>query len=178
MTYKYNQNRRYHFEKKPNKSRDWPSYNKALKRCRDITVWLSSGAIEAWYEKERVYDGTGATQLYTDLAIFTVHKIRQVFKLSLRQCEGFINLLFSMMKINLRYPSYSAMSKRLKTLNLKCPFYRIAHMHGNDIKAIAIGSSGLKCYGQDEWCAENYSSNHKKMPAFIKEMFFFATVIF
>jgi hypothetical protein len=123
---------------------------------------LSSDAIEPWYEKERVYDGTGAPQLYTDLAVLTVHEIRQVFKLPLRQCEGFVNSLFSLMKINLRCPSYSAMSKRLKTLNLTRPFYTKAHPEAHSIKAIAIDSSGLKCYGQDEWCEENYPSKRKK----------------
>ena len=162
MPYKYNQTRRHHFEKKPNNNRDWTSYNNALKKRGDITVWLSNDAIESWYEKERVYDGTGAPQLYSNLAILTVHEIRQVFKLPLRQCEGFINSLFAMMKIDLRCPSYSAMSKRLKALNLQCPFYRKAHMHCNDIKALAIDSSGLKCYGQDEWCEENYPSSRKK----------------
>ena len=43
--------------------------------------------IEHWYEAERIYDGTGAPNLYSDMMIFVVHEIRQVFKLPLRQCN-------------------------------------------------------------------------------------------
>lgn len=162
MPYKYNQNRRHHIPKSSSQNRDWAAYNKALKQRGDITVWLSVDAIEAWYETERVYDGTGAPQLYTNMAILTAHKIRQIFKLPLRQCEGFINSLFKLLKVDLNCPSFSALSKRLKKLNLTRPFYTKAHSEHNSIKAIAIDSSGLKCYGQDEWCEENYPSNLKK----------------
>jgi hypothetical protein len=86
------------------------SYNKALKqRGGDITVWLSPDAIDAWYETKRVYDGTGAPQLYTDMAILTAHEIRQVFKLPLRQCEGFVNSLLKLLKVDLNYPCFSAL---------------------------------------------------------------------
>ncbi len=54
------------------------------------------------------------------------------------------------------------MSKRLKTLGLKQPAYRLAHAKGCDIKMIAIDSSGLKCYGQDEWVREKYGEISEK----------------
>lgn len=79
-----------------------------------MTIWLSDDVIDQWYEKDRIYDGTGTPNLYSDMVILTVDKIRQVFKLPLRQCEGFINSLFKLMNINLPCPSYSVMSKRLK----------------------------------------------------------------
>lgn len=62
----------------------------------------------------------------------TVHEIRQVFKLPLRQCEGFVNALFKMMNLDLRSPSFSTLSKRLKTLVLKQPVYRLAHRNSCD----------------------------------------------
>jgi hypothetical protein len=55
-----------------------------------------------WYEKDRIYDGTGPPNLYNDMAILTVHEIRQVFKLPLRQCEGLVNSLFRLLNINLK----------------------------------------------------------------------------
>ena len=96
------------------------------------------------------------------MAIVTVHEIRQIFKLPLRQCEGFVNALFKMMNLNLRSPSFSTLSKRLKTLGLKQPVYRLAHAKGTGIKVIAIDSSGLKCYGQDEWVREKYGEISEK----------------
>lgn len=77
------------------------------------------------------------------MAIFTVHEIRQVFKLPLRQCEGFVNSLFKLMKIDLKCPGYSVLSKRLNKLNLNRPFYRNSYYDIKNIKSIAIDSSGL-----------------------------------
>ena len=92
----------------------------------------------------------------------TVHEICQIFKLPLRQCQGFVNALFKMMKLDLRSPSFSTLSKRLKTLCLKQPVSRLAHRNGCDVKMIAIDPSGLKCYGQDEWVREKYGEISEK----------------
>ena len=142
--------------------RDWSDYNKKMKMRGDITLWLSSDVIEQWTIADRQYDGTGTPLLFSDMAILTVHEIRQVFRLPLRQCEGFVNALFKMMDLDLRSPSFSTLSKRLKTLGLKQPAYRLAHAKGTDIKMIAIDSSGLKCYGQDEWVREKYGEISEK----------------
>lgn len=101
-----------------------------------MTIWLSQDVINNWYEQDRVYDGTGTPQLYSDMATLTVHEIRQVFKLPLRQCEGFVNSLFKLMNINLQCLSFSVMLKRLKKLNLKQPFYRKSHVNFKEIKVI------------------------------------------
>jgi hypothetical protein len=142
--------------------RDWSDYNKKMKMRGDITIWLSPDVIDQWAITDRQYDGSGTPLLFSDMAIMTVHEIRQVFKLPLRQCEGFVNALFKMMSIDLRSPSFSTLSKRLKTLGFKQPVYRLAHAKGCDIKMIAIDSSGLKCYGQDEWVREKYGEISEK----------------
>src|SRR5579862_8624371 len=127
MPFKYNQYHQQYIKKYITHARDWENYNKSLKRRGDITIWLSEDVIENWYEKNRIYDGTGTPFLYSDMAIFTIHEIRQVFKLPLIQCEVFVNSLFKLMKIDLHCPDYSVLSKRLKKLNLNRPFYRNAH---------------------------------------------------
>jgi len=121
-----------------------------------ITIWLSPDVIDQCTIADRQYDRTGTPLLFSDMAIITVHEMRQIFKLPLRQYEGFVNALFKMMNLNLRSPSFSTLSKRLKILWLKQSVYRLAHRNGCDIKMIAIDSSGLKCYGQDEWVLEKY----------------------
>ena len=83
--------------------------------------WLSEEAISLWYEKDRVYDGTGAPKRFSDFAIITCHEIRQVYRLPLRQTEGFINSLFQIMNIPLVCPDFSCLSKRLGKLGIKVP---------------------------------------------------------
>jgi hypothetical protein len=92
----------------------------------------------------------------------TVHEIRQVFRLPFRQCEGFVNALFKMLQLGLRSPNFSTLSKRLKTVGLKQSVYRLAHTKGTDVKMIAIDSSGLKCYRQDEWVRGKYGEISEK----------------
>lgn len=162
MPFKYNQSRQHHVKKYATHGLNWKPYNVSLKKRGDITIWLSQDVVNEWYVKDRVYDGTGTPNLYSDMAILTVHEIRQVFKLPLRQCEGFVNSLFKLMKIDLQSPSYSVLSKRLNKLNLNRPFYRKAHYDLKNIRLIAIDSSGLKCFGYEEWHIKKYKMIEKK----------------
>ena len=141
---------------------NWSEYNEALKRRGDIEIWLSLAVIDNWYNEDRKYDGTGAPELYTKLAITTCHEIRKVFRLPLRQTEGFINSLFRMKGLNIRCPSYSELSKRLKMLHIKCPKYCRKDVPEKDIVSIAIDSTGLKRFGRDEWHQEKYNISGKR----------------
>jgi hypothetical protein len=66
------------------------------------------------------------------------------------------------MNLNLHCPSYSVLSKRLKKLNLNRLFYRNTYIDLNNINSIAIDSSGLKCFGYEEWHLEKYKIIEKK----------------
>lgn len=129
--------------------------------CGNITVWLSDEAISQWYEIDRVYDGTGAPRLYTDFAIVTSHEIRLVYKLPLRQCQGFIDSLFQLMHIPLSCPDFSVLSKRLAELNIEAPRYQNEDKPDDDTHAIAIDSTGLKRFGRGEWHQEKYELSSK-----------------
>lgn len=123
---------------------------------------MSEDAIAQWYEPKRVFDGTGSSKLYSDLAILTCHELRQVFKLPLRQCQGFVDSLFHMMNIPLQSPNYSVLSRRLSQLGLKVPFYRNSHKHSQAVFAIAIDSTGLSCFSENQWQAKQCSEKTKK----------------
>jgi Transposase DDE domain len=69
---------------------NWSDYNASLKRRGDIEVWLSQDLLDAWYYEERIYEGYGSSKYYTDAAIITCHELRQVYKLPLKQAQGFI----------------------------------------------------------------------------------------
>jgi len=148
---------------KPQKYRvqNWSQYNDALRKRGSIEVWLSEEVIEQWYVKDRIYDGTGAPDVYSDLAILTCHEIRKVYRLPLRQSQGFIDSLFRLQKLPLSSPDFSTLSKRLKKLNLKAPRYRKTDKP-EDIAAIAIDSTGLKRFGRDEWHQEKHKISGKR----------------
>lgn len=161
MPNKYPKKKGWNVPKQKYKLTNWSDYNEALRRRGDITVWLSEEAIAQWYAKDRVYDGTGTPILYTDFAIIICHEIRQVYRLPLRQTEGFINSLFRLLDLPLSCPDYTVLSKRLRELNIKVPRYRKTDQPVDGVHAIAIDSTGLKRFGRGEWHQEKYELSNK-----------------
>ncbi len=162
MPNKYPNKKGWKLPKQKYKVSNWSEYNNSLRNRGDIEVWISDDAINSWYEKDRVYDGNGAPKTFTDLAIITCHEIRQVFKLALRQCQGFIDSIFKLKNIKLKSPDFSCLSKRLATLNIKVPRYRKTDKPDDDVAAIAIDSSGLKRFGRGEWHQEKHKVSAKR----------------
>ncbi len=81
-----------------------------MRRRGQIDIWFEDGVLNSWYEADQVYDGTGSPKVFSDFAIITCHEIRQVFKLPLRQCQGFIDSLFQLKRWDLNCPDYSFLS--------------------------------------------------------------------
>ncbi len=148
MPNKYAKKKGWNLPKQKYKVSNWSEYNNALRARGDITVWLSEDIAEKWYEPDRVYDGTGTPKLFTDFAILTCHEIRQVYRLPLRQCEGFINSLFKALGVSLVCPDYTTLSKRLKALKISSPKYKKYDRADESVHAIAIDSTGLKRFGR------------------------------
>ena len=96
---------------------NWRDYEQGLKSRGDITLWISDEAIDQWDQNE--YKGRGRPNKYSSLAIETVLFIRLLFKLPLRQTEGFISSLFQLMNLDLEVPDHSTLSRRSQTLNPK-----------------------------------------------------------
>jgi len=162
MPTKYPYKKGWKTPKQKYKVRNGSDYNDAL-RCRGrIDVWLSDDVINAWYEEDRTYDGNGAPKTFTDFAIITCHEIRQVFRLPLRQCQGFIDSIFKANNIDLKSPDYSCLSKRLAELNIQSPRYKKSDGVDETVKAIAIDSTGLKRFGRGEWHQEKHKVSAKR----------------
>ena len=66
---------------------NWAAYDRALVRRRDITLWISDDAIEAW--RPSPTGRRGGQRKFADVAIETALVLRLVFHLPLRQTEGF-----------------------------------------------------------------------------------------
>jgi len=68
---------------------NWPEYNKALCQRGDITFWFSEDATP----DQEDYQGIGRPRTYSEIAIETAVMIRQVFSLTLRSTQGFMESL-------------------------------------------------------------------------------------
>ncbi len=128
---------------------NWPAYNEALVRRGDVTLWLAPEAIAAWTPRR---SGTrGGQRRYSDLAIETALTLRFIYHLPLRQAEGFLNSLFTMMKLDLCVPDYTTLSRRGQRLKRRLrPVARAESIH------LVLDSTGLSIVGEGEWAAAKY----------------------
>jgi Transposase DDE domain len=94
---------------------NWASYDRALVRRGDVTLWLSPEAIATW-EPARV--GTRGGPKYSNLAIETALTLRLLFHLPLRQTEGFLTSIFGIMGLDLSVPDHTTLSRRGQSLDL------------------------------------------------------------
>lgn len=162
MPYKYAQGKGWKVPKQKYKLKNWSKYSNALKDRGRIDFWLEKDAIDNWYEEDQENTGSGAPRQYTDFSIIICHEIRQVYRLPLRQSEGFINSIFRIMGLDIKCPNYSVLSKRLLKLNIPCPRYNQKDTADNNVAAMAIDSTGLKRFGRDEWHQEKHKVSAKR----------------
>ena len=67
---------------------NWSEYDRALVQRGDITLWISTDATDAW--KPAPSGRRGGQRKFSDHAIETALMLRLIFKLPLRQAEGFL----------------------------------------------------------------------------------------
>lgn len=162
MPYKYAQDKGWKVPKQKYKLKNWSKYSNSLKDRGRIDFWLEKDAIDNWYEEDQENIGSGAPRQYSDFSIIICHEIRQVYRLPLRQSEGFINSIFRIMGLDIKCPNYSVLSKRLLKLNIPCPRYSKKDIPDSNVTAIAIDSTGLKRFGRDEWHQEKHKVSAKR----------------
>ena len=123
---------------------NWSTYNQALIDRGSLRVWLSEEALSGWH-----YQGPtqrGAQFFYSDLAIETTLTLRKLFDLGLRQSQGLVTSLFALMRVDLKAPSYSTLSRRQAELEIELPVRsKEEPIH------LVVDSSGLKIFGEGEW---------------------------
>jgi len=113
---KYPKRSQYKHARSRYRVRNWAEYEAGLQRRGDLTVWLSDAALDAW--RAPASGKPGGQRIYTDIAIEAVLTIRMVFRLPLRQTEGFLRSLAELLELDLPIPDHTTLSRRLKTLRV------------------------------------------------------------
>jgi hypothetical protein len=134
---------------------NWAEYDKALVRRGDITLWISEDAIASWTPTRS--GRRGAPRKYSDLAIETALTLRLVYRLPLRQAEGFLRSLLNIMGLDLDTPDHTTLSRRSRQLNIALkPKASASPMD------FIIDSTGLSIVGQGEWAAAKHGKRGKR----------------
>jgi len=134
---------------------NWAEYDRALVDRGDVTFWLIPRAIATW---SAVGVGKRRGQLqYSDLAIETALTVRLVFRLPLRQTEGFLASIFGMMGVDLAAPDHTTLSRRGQHLRVTLrPVPAQGGLH------LIVDSTGLYIMGEGEWAAVKHGGNGRR----------------
>ena len=136
---------------------NWSTYNKALKQRGSLTIWLDESAIAAWTEKTTP-ERRGRPLHYSDMAITNVLMMKRVFGLSLRALQGFVDSIFKLMRLPLRCPDYSLISKRAKTVKIS-----VKTPTRGEISHLVIDVTGLKVFGEGEWKVRQHGADRRRV---------------
>jgi len=139
------------------KVRNWPEYNRALVRRGHLTLWFDEGAVVAWRDTTRSNE-PGRPKVYANAAIECALILKSVFHLSLRSTQGFLASVVTLMRLELRVPDYSTMSRRQAGLTV-C----LSPASRSGVRHVVVDSTGLKVYGAGEWHAGKYQHTGRRV---------------
>jgi len=97
--------------------RNWSEYEHGLRSRGDVTVWLSEDVIAAWTPPKN--GRRGGQRRYSNLAILTALTLRLVFRLPLRQTEGFLDSLLRLVASTSRPPTTAHCRDGTKALSCR-----------------------------------------------------------
>jgi len=129
---------------------NWRAYERALVQRGDVTLWLSADARAAW--RPAPSGQAGGQKRFSDLAIKTALTLRLVFRLPLRQAEGFLRSVLSMMDVDLEAPDHTTLSRRSRHLDVE-----LRRVSAKGRIHLIVDSTGLAIGGEGEWAATKHS---------------------
>jgi len=143
---------RHKFNKTKYKVSNSREYDQALKNRGSLTVWFANDAVEKWNVDNSFKKSRGGQAKYSNFAIEACVTIGLVFKQRLRQTEGLVESIITLLKLDLDTPDFTTISRRMTKLEV-VPVYKT----NGKPSVIAIDSTGIKIYGEQEWQKEKYN---------------------
>ena len=156
LPFKLNQDRRHHIPKQKRRVTNSAAYDAALRQRGSLTVWFTDEAVAAWKASPRTT--AGGQPWYSPLAILTALTLRAAFRLALRQTEGLIGSIISLLGLDLAVPDHSTLSRRAATLEVPRPQPRRA----SEPLHLLVDSTGLKLCGAGEWLVEKHGAKTRR----------------
>jgi hypothetical protein len=156
MPNKHNSSRRHHIPKMKFQVKNWAEYDAGLRRRGSLTLWVTPEVLDVWKAARRTTPG--GQSVYSELAIETGMMLRLAFHLALRQTEGLMASIFSLLGVSLTTPEHSTLSRRARTMKSisKGCILPDGPIH------LLIDSSGLKVFGAGEWLQEKHGAKARR----------------
>jgi hypothetical protein len=152
MAHKHNADRGHHIPKMSFKVQNWPEYEAGLRRRGSLTLWIEDVAPDNWQSC-----GPGGQARYTDAAIQTSLMVRTAFKLPLRQAEGLMESVLTLMDLTISAPDHTTVSRRAVTL----PTIQRAPVPHGPLHEL-IDSTGLQVHGAGQCLAAKHGAKSRR----------------
>ena len=120
----------------------------SLRQRGDLTICVSEEAQSVWSAPRRT--SQGGQWRYSDLAIETCLTLRTTYRLALRQTQGLMGSIGTLMGLDIRVPDYSTLSRRANGLSIA----QAMRQAGSVAVHLVVDSTGLKIFGEGEWLAQ------------------------
>jgi hypothetical protein len=130
------------YVRKSYKTTNWPEYEAGLQQRGSLTVWISEDELKGWGHRKDGQRKPGGQEQYSNHAIETALTVGMVFHLGLRQTEGFLRSLFSLLNLDCRAPDHTTISRRARKLGK----LSLCAPAGKRPVHIVIDSTGLKIH--------------------------------
>jgi hypothetical protein len=144
MPFKFHEPRRHRIPRARYRVTNWPEYDRGLVGRGDLRLWIAEEALAAWAAPRR--RARGGQARFSDLAIEAVLMPGSLFRLPLRQAEGFVRSLMALMGLTLPVPDHTTLARRRRTVPIE--------MNAPGRKApvdLVLDSTGLTFHGPGEW---------------------------
>ncbi len=152
MPHKFNAARRHKFDKVQYRVINWAEYNESLRQRGDLTIWVSEEAQSVWSAPRRT--SRGGQRRYSDLAIETCLMLRTAYHLGLRQTQGLMGSIGTLMGLDIRVPDYSTLSRRANGVSIA----QVMRQAGSVPIHLVVDRTGLKIFGEGEWLAQKHNT--------------------
>lgn len=137
--------------------RNWRDYNASLTQRGSLTLWISEEIADWWLSAE-ASGKPGASRAYSDRAIEACLSLRVLFRLPLRQVEGFVRSLFALVGVSLPVPDYTTLCRRQSGLDVALPV-----RPADKARHIVVDSTGLKVFGEGEWKVRRHGVGKRRV---------------
>ena len=148
MPNKHNTNKRHHIPKMSFKVENWREYEAGLRRRGSLTLWIEEDALGRWQSV-----GPKGQARYGDIAIETCLMLRAAFKMALRQTEGLMDSVLTLMNLTISAPDHTTVSRRGVGLKIaKSTSTPKGPLH------VLIDSTGLEVFGAGKWLESKHGA--------------------
>ena len=152
MPNKHNEDRRHHIPKMSFKVQNWPEYEAGLRRRGSLTLWIDDAVLDRWHSV-----GPLGQARYYDIAIETSLMLRTAFKMALRQTEGLMDSVLTLMSLTITAPDHTTVSRRAVGLTVtKSTSAPKGALH------VLIDSTGLQVFGAGQWLEEKHGAKSRR----------------